>query len=75
MELPEPNIDSLLLQIKHAIKVGGIESVGIANDYSIRGQSALAKIGNNNAEGVYLGSIGNQDMLSSRSSTTFVVCI
>ncbi len=49
---PKPSSDSLVRQVKHVIKVGGIESVGIANDFSILGQTALAKIGNNNAEGI-----------------------
>ena len=49
---PEPTVESLLKQIRHVIKVGGIDSVGIANDYSLSGQPELAKQNNNNREGV-----------------------
>lgn len=49
---PVPTTESYLRQIKHVIDVGGIESVGIANDYTLRGQTALAEIGNDNAEGI-----------------------
>ena len=51
-EDPVPTVDSLIKQIRHIIKVGGIESVGIANDYTVAGQLELAKLNNNNAEGV-----------------------
>ncbi|HMT06944.1 MAG TPA: membrane dipeptidase [Pyrinomonadaceae bacterium] len=47
-----PTIDSLITQIKHVIKVGGIDSVGIANDYSLSGEQSLVNLKNNNAEGV-----------------------
>jgi membrane dipeptidase len=47
-----PTVDSLIKQIRHMINVGGIDSVGIANDYSIAGELSLVKVNNNNAEGV-----------------------
>ena len=51
---PVPTIDHLIKQIKHIINIGGIDSVGISNDYSISGEPNLAKINNNNEEGVKL---------------------
>ncbi len=49
---PDPTLDAYLRQIRHVINVAGIEAVGIANDYSIAGQLEIARIGNNNAQGV-----------------------
>jgi membrane dipeptidase len=48
----EPGVDALIKQLRHVIKVGGIEAVGIANDYTLRGEMSLAKLNNNNAEGI-----------------------
>jgi membrane dipeptidase len=52
-----PTIDHLLAHLRHVIRVGGAESVAIANDFPMRGQENLLKLGNDNAEGVkeYLG--------------------
>lgn len=47
-----PTTDSLIKQIRHIINIGGIDSVGIANDYSIAGEPNLVKVNNNNAEGI-----------------------
>lgn len=54
---PVPTIDHLVAQIRHVIQVGGIDAVGIANDFPMAGQPNLAKLNNDNAEGVkeYLG--------------------
>ena len=49
---PAPSIEHLIAQIRHVIKVGGIEAVGIANDFPMAGQPNLAKLGNDNARGV-----------------------
>lgn len=46
---PEPTVDALVRQIRHVIRVGGLESVGIANDYGIEGQADVAKLGNSKA--------------------------
>lgn len=51
-EEPIPSIQSFLRQIRHVVRVGGIESVGIANDYSVAGQAEIAKLGNDNNEGI-----------------------
>jgi membrane dipeptidase len=48
----EPQVDHYIRQIRHVIQVGGIDSVGIANDFPMEGQTQLASIGNDNAEGV-----------------------
>ncbi|WP_394148506.1 membrane dipeptidase [Shewanella atlantica] len=47
-----PTTEHYIAQLKHVAKVGGIESVAIANDYPLRGQKNLLKLNNNNAEGV-----------------------
>jgi membrane dipeptidase len=49
---PVPTVDHLVAQIRHAANVGGIESVGIANDYPVSGEPHLRSLGNDNAEGV-----------------------
>jgi membrane dipeptidase len=54
---PVPTADHLIAQIRHVIRVGGLDAVGIANDFPMAGQSNLVKLRNDNAEGVkeYLG--------------------
>ncbi|MCE9677798.1 dipeptidase [Shewanella sp. AS1] len=47
-----PTQDHYLAQLKHVAKVGGIDALAIANDYPLRGQKNLLKLGNNNSEGV-----------------------
>ena len=47
-----PTVDSLISQIRHVIKVGGIDAVGIANDFPLSGEQSLVELKNNNAEGV-----------------------
>jgi membrane dipeptidase len=53
----EPSLEALIKQLRHLIKVGGIEAAAIANDYTLRGELNLAKLNNNNALGIknYLG--------------------
>jgi membrane dipeptidase len=47
-----PTIDHYLAQIRHVIDVGGIETVGIANDFTIAGEPELLALGNDNSAGV-----------------------
>ena len=47
---PTPTVESYVRQIRHVIKVGGMDAVGIANDYPLAGESAAAKAGNDNAK-------------------------
>jgi microsomal dipeptidase-like Zn-dependent dipeptidase len=49
---PTPTIDALIAQLKHVIKVGGINTAAIANDYDIGGEANLVKLGNDNAKGI-----------------------
>lgn len=49
---PVPRVEHLLEHVRHVIKVGGIEAVGIANDFPMGGQERLLKLGNDNREGV-----------------------
>lgn len=49
---PVPTIDSYLKQIRHVIKIGGINAVGIANDFPLSGEQSLIYAKNNNAEAV-----------------------
>jgi len=51
-EDPVPTVDSYIKQLEHVIKVGGLDSVGISNDYDIAGQLDAAKKNNDNAEAV-----------------------
>ena len=45
-----PTAESYIRQIRHVINIGGIEAVGIANDYPLAGEAAAAKAGNDNAK-------------------------
>lgn len=47
-----PTPQHLVDQIKHVIKVGGIDAVGISNDFPMGGQPNLLKLDNDNREGV-----------------------
>jgi membrane dipeptidase len=47
-----PTVEHYLAHIAHVISVGGIDAVGIANDFSMEGQEKLAALRNDNAEGV-----------------------
>jgi len=51
-EDPVPTVDAYIKQLEHVIKVGGIDAVGISNDYDIAGQLDAAKINNDNSEAV-----------------------
>jgi len=51
-EDPVPTVDHCVAQIRHVVNVGGIESVGIANDYPVSGEAHLRSLDNENAEGV-----------------------
>lgn len=48
----QPTADHLIAQIRHVIRVGGIDAVGISNDFPVDGQENLVKLHNDNAEGV-----------------------
>jgi membrane dipeptidase len=54
---PTPTVDHVIAQLRHVIKVGGIDAVGIANDYPLTGEAGLVAAGNDNAKGIrgYLG--------------------
>lgn len=47
-----PTVDSYLRQIRHVIKVGGIDSIGIANDFPLTGDASFNASGGNNAVAV-----------------------
>jgi membrane dipeptidase len=49
---PAPTPAHYVAQLRHVIKVGGIEAVGIANDFPMDGEAKLVKLGNDNAAGV-----------------------
>ncbi|VWX58997.1 Membrane dipeptidase (Peptidase family M19) [Sphingorhabdus sp. 109] len=53
----KPRIEHLVAHIRHAINVGGIDAVGISNDFPMAGQENLRKLNNDNQQGVkeYLG--------------------
>lgn len=49
---PVPTTESYLRQIRHVINVGGIDAVGVANDFPLSGDSALVEAKGDNAEAV-----------------------
>lgn len=49
---PAPTTESYLRQITHVINVGGIDAVGIANDYPIGGEANARRVGNDNTKAV-----------------------
>ncbi|MCH1610098.1 MAG: dipeptidase [Luminiphilus sp.] len=49
---PEPQIRHYVEQLRHVADVGGIDAVAIANDYPLRGQENLLRLGNDNSQGI-----------------------
>ena len=49
---PAPSVEAVIKQLRQVIKVGGIETAAIANDYTLQGELGLAKLNNDNREGV-----------------------
>jgi membrane dipeptidase len=49
---PTPTVDHVVAQLRHVIKVGGIDAAGIANDYPLTGEASLVAAGNDNAKGI-----------------------
>ncbi|MBN8810276.1 MULTISPECIES: membrane dipeptidase [unclassified Sphingomonas] len=47
-----PTVADYVAQIRHVVKVGGLEAVGVANDFPMAGQPNLIKLGNDNGKGV-----------------------
>lgn len=51
-EDPVPTVDHFILQLQHIIDVGGIDAVGISNDYAITGEPSALAVNNDNAKAV-----------------------
>ena len=47
-----PTVDHVVAQLRHIANVGGIDAVGIANDYPLTGEASLVSVGNDNAKGI-----------------------
>ena len=47
-----PEVGHYLAQLRHVAKVGGIDSVAIANDFPMGGQENLLLLNNDNRAGV-----------------------
>lgn len=47
-----PTVEHYVKQIKHVVKVGGIDAVGIANDFPLTGEAGVVEAKGNNAEAV-----------------------
>jgi membrane dipeptidase len=45
-----PTAESYVNQIRHIVKIGGIDAAAIANDYPVGGEQAAIKAGNDNAK-------------------------
>jgi membrane dipeptidase len=75
---PVPTVDAYLAQIRHVINVGGLDAVGIANDYPLAGEAAAAAAGNDNAKVIanyhpWWDSIAKQGVLGFDRRPTHVV--
>jgi membrane dipeptidase len=67
-----------IAQIRHVINVGGLDAVGIANDYPLAGETAAAAAGNDNATVIanyfpWWDSIAKQGVLGFDRRPTHVV--
>ncbi|PIW62013.1 membrane dipeptidase [Shewanella sp. CG12_big_fil_rev_8_21_14_0_65_47_15] len=49
---PVPTIDDYIRQLEYIARVGGVDSVAIANDFPLRGQENLLALNNDNAQGI-----------------------
>ncbi|MBB1317533.1 membrane dipeptidase [Shewanella sp. SR43-4] len=49
---PVPTIEDYINQLAYIAKVGGFDSVAIANDFPLRGQENLLALDNDNSEGI-----------------------
>jgi membrane dipeptidase len=49
---PIPTVESYLRQIRHVVKVGGIDAVGVANDFPLSGERSLIEAKGDNAVAV-----------------------
>ncbi|WP_294319345.1 membrane dipeptidase [uncultured Sphingomonas sp.] len=47
-----PTVADYVAQVRHVVRVGGIDAVGVANDFPMGGQENLLKLHNDNARGV-----------------------
>lgn len=47
-----PTVEHYVKQIKHVAKVGGVDAVGIANDFPLTGEAGVIEAKGNNAEAV-----------------------
>lgn len=47
-----PTVQSFVKQVRHVVKVGGIDAAAVANDYTIAGELNAFKLGNDNAKAV-----------------------
>lgn len=49
---PVPKVEHVIQHLRHIIQVGGLEAVGIANDYPANGEASLRAVGNDNSKGI-----------------------
>lgn len=48
----EPSVEAFVQQVRHVVKVGGIDAAAVANDYTVAGELNAAKAGNDNAKAI-----------------------
>lgn len=48
----EPSVEVFVQQVRHVVKVGGIDAAAVANDYTVAGELNAAKAGNDNAKAI-----------------------
>ena len=73
-----PTVDAYVRQIRHVANVGGIDAVGIANDYPVGGEASARAAGNDNAKVIgnyhaWWDSVARQGVLGFDRRPTHVV--
>lgn len=48
----EPSVEAFVQQVRHVVKVGGIDAAAVANDYTVAGELNAAKVANDNAKAI-----------------------
>lgn len=75
---PTPTVDAWVKQVRHVANVGGVDAVGIANDYPVGGEASARDANNDNAKviGNYLewwNYVASQGVLGFDRKPTHVV--
>jgi membrane dipeptidase len=74
----EPSVEVFVEQIRHVVKVGGIDAAAVANDYTLAGELNAAKVGNDNAKAIvnyyaWWDAVGREGVMGFEARPTHVV--